>query len=92
MEVPNKQLYRAIKYVWNPEWIGDDAFKSEIKAAKAACIAEVLTDWVQDHDINTTEAQQKLTAMHIAKYADFKVFMHIDKCYSKVLLEVMLDK
>lgn len=87
-----KQLYRAIKYVWNPEWIGEEAFKAELKIAKAACIAEVVCDWVQDHDIDPTEAQQKLTAMHIAKYAEFKVYMRIDKCYTKVLLEIMLDK
>lgn len=88
----DKQLYRAIKYVWNPEWIGKEAFQEELKVAKAACIAEVVFDWVQDHDINPTEAQQKLTAMHIAKYANFKVYMHVDRCYSKVILEVMLDK
>lgn len=85
-----KKHYRAIKYVWNPEWIGKEHFEAEIKAAKGACIADIVIDWAQDHDITPTESQQKLTAMHIMKYGDFKVFMHVDRCYSKVILEVDL--
>lgn len=85
-----KQLYRAIKYIWNPEWIGKDHFEAELKVAKAACILEIVDDWCLDHEIKPTEAQQKLTAMHINKYGQCTVQKHVDTCYSKVLLEVML--
>ena len=85
-----KQHYRAVKYVWNPEWIGKEHFDVELKAAKGACIADIVVDWCQDHDVMPTDAQQKLTAMHIMKYGSFKVFLHNDRCYTKVLLEIDL--
>lgn len=86
-----KKHYRAIKYVWNPEWITKEHFETEVKAAKAACVADIVLDWAQDHDINPTESQQKLTAMHIMKYGEFKVLLRIDRCYSKVILEIDLQ-
>lgn len=85
-----KQHHRAIKYVWNPEWIGKSAFDSEVKAAKAACIADIVEEWAYDQDIHPTEAQEKLTVQHIAKYASCKVELHIDRCYSKVIVEIDL--
>lgn len=85
-----KRTYRAIKYVWNPEWIGEEHFNAELKAAKAVCILEIIDDWCQDQGVTPTESQQKLTAMHINKYGQCTVQKHIDKCYTKVILEVQL--
>lgn len=39
------QDYRAIKYVWNEEWIGKDAYQKELLCAKQACISDIVTDW-----------------------------------------------
>lgn len=85
-----KQKYRAIKYVWNPEWIGEDAFKNEVAAAQRACIADILMDYSQDLDTQLSDAQLKLTTLHIQKYGQCKVEKHIDRCYSKVSIEVLL--
>ena len=90
MEVPNKQLYRAIKYVWSEEWIGKEANDNEIQAALRACTAEIVADYGTDQERILTEPQVKLTAMHIEKYGHAKVIRHIDHCYDKVLLEVYL--
>ena len=87
---PSKQKYRAIKYVWNPEWIGEDAFKKEVLAAQRACVADILMDYSQDLNTELSDAQLKLTSMHISKYGQCKVEKHIDRCYSKVTIEVLL--
>lgn len=83
-----KGNYRAIKYVWNPEWIGTEGHKAEILAAKRACISEIASDWAQDQEVEPTEAQIKLTIMHISKYASCTV-QRIDNCYSKVMVAIM---
>lgn len=85
-----KQKYRAIKYVWNPEWIGEDAFKNEVLAAQRACIADIIMDYSQDLDTKLSDAQLKLTTLHIQKYGQCKIEKHIDRCYSKVTIEVLL--
>ena len=85
-----KQQYRAIKYIWNPEWIGEEAFKKELKCAQQACISEILTDYGMDQETLLTESQLKLTALHVTKYAQCKVIKHMDNCYTKVIMEVLL--
>ena len=90
MITPKKQLYRAIKYVWNPEWIGEEAFKKEVLCAQQACVSDILMDYSQDLDSPLTESQAKLTVLHIQKYGQTKIEKHIDRCYSKVSIEVLL--
>lgn len=85
-----KQLYRAIKYVWNPEWIGEEAFKKEVLCAQRACVADIIMDYSQDLASELSDAQLKLTTLHISKYGQCKVEKHIDRCYSKVSIEVLL--
>lgn len=85
-----KQNYRAIKYVWNPEWIGEEAFKNEVLAAQRACVADIIMDYSQDLGCEMSDAQLKLTTLHIQKYGQCKVEKHIDRCYSKVSIEVLL--
>lgn len=87
---PTKQKYRAIKYVWNPEWIGEEAFKNEVLAAQRACVADIIMDYSQDLNAELSDAQLKLTTLHIQKYGQCKVEKHIDRCYSKVSIEVLL--
>lgn len=90
MEVPNKQLYRAIKYVWSKEWIGEKANDEEVQCALRACTAEIISDYGTDHDKILTEPEVRLTAIHIKKYGQAKVIRHVDHCYDKVMLEVYL--
>ena len=85
-----KQLYRAIKYVWNPEWIGEEAFNKEVLAAQRACVADIIMDYSQDIDRQLSDGELKLTTLHIQKYGQCKVVKHIDRCYSKVSIEVLL--
>lgn len=86
---PKKQIYRAIKYVWDPKWIGDDAYKKEIEAAQRACCSDILLDYQQDVG-NLSEAQVTLTVAYIKKYAQCTVINIGDRCYRKVQLEVLL--
>ena len=81
--------YRAIKYVWNKEWIGEGAFQNELVCAKQACVSDVVTDWIQDQEVPPTEAQVKLTVNHVAKYASFRA-VKVDRCYTKCILEVKI--
>lgn len=83
--------FRAIKYVWNKEWIGEDAFQKELLCAKQACVSDVVTDWIQDQKVQPTEAQIKLTVNHVAKYASFRA-VKVDSCYTKCILEVKILK
>ena len=85
-----KQTYRAIKYVWNPEWIGEEAFKKEVLCAQQACVADIIVDYSQDLNYELSDAQLKLTTLHIQKYGQCKVEKHIDRCYSKVSIIVQL--
>lgn len=90
MEVPNKQLFRSVKYVWNKEWIGKEAFDAELKCAQQACLAEIIADYYLDKDTPPTKAQVELTALHVKKYGTSKVILNVDHCYTKVILEVYL--
>lgn len=85
-----KQLYRAIKYVWKPEWIGEDAHKKEIIAAQQACCSEILTDYKLDCT-SFTQSDAELTISFIKKYAQCTILNLHDHCYMKVILEVMLQ-
>lgn len=87
---PTKQKYRAIKYVWKAEWIGEEAFKKEVLCAQQACVSDILTDYSQDQSATLSEAQIKLTVMHIQKYGQCKVENVGDRCYVKVSIEVLL--
>lgn len=86
---PQKQIYRAIKYVWDPKWIGDEAYKNETKAAQQACVSDILMDYQQDVG-DLSEAQIRLTIAHIKKYAQVSVINIGDRCYRKVQVEVLL--
>ena len=86
---PKKNVYRAIKYVWDPKWIGDDAYKKEIEAAQRACCSDILLDYQQDVG-DLSEAQIRLTVAYIKKYAQCSIFNIGDRCYRKVQVEVLL--
>ena len=86
---PKKQTYRAIKYVWNKEWIGEDAFQKELICAKQACISDVVQDWSLDQKVEPTESQVRLTINHVAKYGTFTA-SRIDRCYTKCILEISI--
>ena len=64
--ISGKNMYRAVKYVWNKEWIGDDAYQKELLCAKQACISDLVSDWMQDQDLTPTESQITLTVHHVA--------------------------
>lgn len=86
----NKQLYRAIKYVWKSEWIGEEAFKKELLCAQQACVSDILTDYSQDQSATLSDPQIQLTVLHIQKYGQCKVENVGDRCYVKVSIEVLL--
>lgn len=89
--MPNKQHYRAIKYIWRAEWIGEDAHKKELIAAQKACVADILSDYSIDCETPLTEPEIKLLILHIKKYSQCSVIHTGDRCYVKVLLEVDLQ-
>lgn len=84
-----KNMYRAVKYIWNKEWIGEEAYQKELLCAKQACISDITQDWVQDQEFAPSEAQIKLTVNHVAKYGTFRAVV-IDRCYTKCILECIL--
>lgn len=87
--INGKNMYRAVKYVWNKDWIGEEAYQKELLCAKQACISDMVQDWTQDQDPTPSEAQIKLTVNHVAKYGMFRVSV-VDHCYTKCMLECML--
>lgn len=88
--IKNKQLYRAIKYVWRPEWIGDEAYKAEILAAQQACCSDIVMDYQQDCT-TFTQADVNLTISFIKKYGQCTIQNINDRYYMKVILEVTLQ-
>ena len=89
--MPNKQHYRAIKYVWKAQWIGEEAYKKELIAAQQACVADIVTDYTVDCESPLSDADIRLTILHIKKYAQCSVVHTSDRCYVKVLLEIDLQ-
>lgn len=87
--IETKNMYRAIKYIWNKEWIGEEAFHKELLCAKQACISDLVSDWALDQKVKPSEGQIKLTVNHVAKYGTFKA-VQIDRCYTKCILECIL--
>lgn len=87
----SKQHYRAIKYVWKPEWIGDEAYKKELLVAQQACVADIMADYSVDCTSHLSDADIKLTILHIKKYSQCSIVHTSDRCYVKILLEIDLQ-
>lgn len=83
--------YRAIKYVWKPEWIGKEAHEKEVLAAQQACIADIVSDFSIDCESRLSDAEIRLVIIHIKKYSQCTIINYGDHCYIKIKVEVDLQ-
>lgn len=84
------QRYRAIKYVWKEEFIGKEAHETEMSAAQAACVADILHDYSQDIERPLTEADVQLLCSRIKKYGTCEISETRERCYLKIMVTASL--